>query len=48
VIRAWRRASHVAAVRYYCEQGSTRRAVERAVAEMRAQERVHIFEAVPR
>ncbi len=48
VIRAWRRASWVSEVRYYCEPGSTRRAVERAVAEMRAEERVHIFEAVPR
>jgi hypothetical protein len=48
VIRAWRRASWVAEVRYYCAPGSTRRAVERAVAEMRAEERVRIFEAVPR
>jgi hypothetical protein len=48
VIRAWRRASHVAEVRYYCEPGSTRRAVERAVAEMRAEEQVHILEVVPR
>ena len=48
VIRAWRRASWVSEVRYYCAPGSTRRAVERAVAEMRAEERVHIFEAVSR
>lgn len=48
VIRAWRRASWVSEVRYYCEPGATRRAVERAVKEMRAEERVHLFEAVPR
>ncbi len=48
VIKAWRRASWVGEVRYYCEPGATRRAVERAVREMRAEERVHLFEAVPK
>jgi hypothetical protein len=48
VIRAWRRASWVSEVRYYCEPGATRRAVERAVSEMRAEERVGIYEVVSR
>lgn len=48
VIRAWRRARWVSEVRYYCAPGPTRRAVERAVAELRAQERIRIFEAVSR
>jgi hypothetical protein len=48
VIKAWRRASWVTEIRYYCAPGPTRRAVERAVAEMRASERVRIFEVVAR
>jgi hypothetical protein len=48
VIRGWRRASWVAEVRYYCAPGPTRRAVERAVTELRAQERIRILEVVAR
>jgi hypothetical protein len=48
LIRAWRRAEWVAEVRYYCEPGLTRRAVERAVEKTHAQDRVRVLEAVPR
>ncbi len=48
LIRAWRRASWVAEVRYLCEPGQTRRAVERAVEKTRAQGRIRIEEVVPR
>lgn len=48
LIRAWRRADWIAEVRYYCEPGLTRRAVERAVERTHAQERVRVLEAVPR
>lgn len=48
IIRGWRRASHVAEVRYLCEPGQTRRAVERAVRDLHAGERIAITEAVPR
>jgi hypothetical protein len=48
LIRAWRRASWVIEVRYYCAPGPTRRAVERAVKELRASERVRVLEAVGR
>jgi len=48
LIRAWRRASWVAEVRYLCAAGPTRRAVERAVEKTRAQERIQIEEVVPR
>lgn len=48
LIRAWRRASWVAEVRYLCEPGQTRRAVERAVQKTRAHERIRIEEVPPR
>jgi hypothetical protein len=48
LIRAWRRASWVAEVRYYCAPGKTRRAVERAIANTHSQERVHAMEVLPR
>jgi hypothetical protein len=44
LMRAWRRAGWVAEVRYLCEPGQTRRAVERAVQKTRASERVRIQE----
>jgi hypothetical protein len=48
IIRAWRGAECVAAVRYYCAPGPTRRGVERAVAKAYADSRIEILEAVPR
>jgi hypothetical protein len=48
ITRAWRRASHVAEVRYYCAPGATRRGLERAIAKTHAEQKVRIFEAVPR
>lgn len=48
LIRAWRRASWVEQVRYYCAPGPARRAVERAVRKARAEERVRILAAVER
>lgn len=48
LIRAWRRASWVAEVRYLCEPGQTRRAVERAVEKTRAHGRIRIEEAPTR
>jgi hypothetical protein len=48
LIRSWRRANWVGEVRYYCEPGVTRRAVERAIEKTRAQDHVRVFEAVPR
>lgn len=48
LIRAWRRAEWVGGVRYYCEPGLTRRAVERAVAKAHAERRVSVLEAVAR
>jgi hypothetical protein len=48
LIRAWRRATWVAEVRYYCEPGPTRRAVERAIEKTHAQERVRVLEVVGR
>jgi hypothetical protein len=47
IIRAWRRASWISEVRYYCEPGPTRRGVERAVQKTHASDRIHIFDAVP-
>jgi len=47
LIRAWLRASWVAEVRYLCEPGQTRRAVERAVQRTRAEGRIRIEEVVP-
>lgn len=48
IIRAWRRAHWVAEIRYYCEPGPTRRALERTVAKVHAEQRIGIFEAVAR
>jgi hypothetical protein len=48
IIRGWRRAGWVEEVRYCCEPGPTRRAVERAVRKLHAGERIVITEAVPR
>ena len=44
IVRAWRRASCVSEVRYYCAPGLTRRAVERAIDRSHARERVRIFD----
>jgi hypothetical protein len=46
IMRAWRRSSWVTEVRYYCEPGQTRRAVERAILATRSGERVRIFQVV--
>lgn len=48
ILRAWRRASWVAEVRYLCPPGAPWRAVERAIAKTRAEGRVRIEEAPPR
>jgi hypothetical protein len=48
IIRGWRRANWVTEVRYHCEPGQTRRAVERAVDKLHAGDRISISEAVPR
>ena len=48
IIRGWRRANWVAEVHYHCAPGPTRRAVERAVAKMRAEERVRVMGVVER
>lgn len=48
ILRAWRRAEHVAEVRYYCEPGSTARAVRRAIAVTYAEPKVRLIEGVPR
>ncbi len=44
ILRGWRRAPGIEEVRYYCAPGSTRRAVERAIATTHSQERVRILE----
>jgi hypothetical protein len=48
LIRSWRRAGWVGEVRYYCEPGPTRRAVERAIEKTHAQERIRVLEVVAR
>ena len=48
IVRAWRRASWVTEVRYYCAPGATRRAVQRAIAKTHAEEKVRVLEAPPR
>lgn len=48
IMRAWKQATWVDEVRYYCEPGATRRAVERAITKTNASERVHIFDAPQR
>jgi len=48
LIRAWRRASWISEVRYYCEPGPTRRCVERSVQKTHAEERVRLLEVVGR
>jgi hypothetical protein len=44
IMRAWRRASHIAEVRYLCGSPGVRRAVERAVAATYAAEKVRVEE----
>lgn len=48
LIRAWRRALCVKEVHYLCAPGQTHRAVERAVARVRAEWKVSVIEGVPR
>ena len=48
IMRAWRRSPWVYEVRYYCEPGQTRRAVERAILATRSGERVRVFPVVAR
>ncbi len=48
ILRAWRRASWVTEVRYYCAPGPTRRALERAATKTYADQRLRILEALPR
>lgn len=48
LIRAWRRASWVEEVHYYCAPGPARRAVERAVRKARAEECVKLLEVPAR
>jgi hypothetical protein len=43
IMRAWRRADHVAEVRYLCGSGAVRRAVDRAVAATYADEKVRVL-----
>ena len=47
IIRGWRRAENLQAVHYHCAPGQTRRAVERAVKKLYAQDHVVITEVVP-
>lgn len=47
LMRAWRRSGWVAEVRYLCQPGPTYRAVERAVARARAQDKVVVSDQVP-
>lgn len=44
IIAAWRRATHIHHVEYLCAPGQTHRAVQRAVAKVRAQEKVVVAE----
>ena len=48
LIRGWRRAHWVKEIHYHCAPGQTRRAVERAVAKVHAQDKIAIAEAVSR
>jgi hypothetical protein len=51
LMRSWRRAvgaGVVSEVRYLCEPGQTRRAVERAIANVRAERLITVLEAPPR
>jgi hypothetical protein len=48
IVRAWRRATWIEEVRYYCAPGATRRGLERAIEKTRAEQKVHLFEAPPR
>jgi hypothetical protein len=45
LVEAWKRATWVDEVRYYCEPGATRRAVDRAIERVDAAGRVQVFEA---
>lgn len=42
IVRGWRRARWVSQVEYLCEPGPTRRAVERAVEQLHASDRVRV------
>jgi hypothetical protein len=48
IVMGWRIADCVNAVHYLCEPGQTRRAVERAVANVGAQDKIAVAEAVSR
>jgi hypothetical protein len=48
IIGAWKQATWVTEVRYYCEPGPTRRGVERAIQAAQASDLIHLFEALPR
>jgi hypothetical protein len=48
IVGAWARTDRVWEVHYYCEPGQTRRAVKRAVAKVRADDKIAIREALPR
>jgi hypothetical protein len=44
----WRMAECVDEVHYFCEPGQTRRAVERAVVNAGAKDKIAVADAVPR
>lgn len=48
IVRSWRRAGCVEEVRYYCEPGQARRAVERAIEKTHAQARVRVLQVAGR
>ncbi len=48
IIEAWKRASRISEIRYYCEPGPTRRGVERAVKKTDASDRIRILAAPAR
>jgi hypothetical protein len=48
IVRGWRRASWIDEVHYLCEPGQTRRAVERAVEKLHAQDRIVVGEVPSR
>ena len=48
LLRAWRRASWVAEVHYYCRPGPTQRGVERALAKTRTEDKIAVIAGVPR
>jgi hypothetical protein len=48
IIGAWARTDRVWEVHYYCEPGQTHRAVKRAVAKVRAGDKIDVRKALPR